>query len=86
MERCLGSCDKIVTNSEKRNKIVARKSIIANKKIKKGEIFTEQNLTAKRPGNGISPMNWYDILGKEAEKDFEEDELIIDSRFKNQEV
>ena len=69
-----------------KNKIVARKSIIANSKIKKGEIFTEQNLTAKRPGNGISPMNWYDILGKEAEKDFEEDEVIVDSRFKNQEV
>ena len=86
IEKCLGVCDKIVTNSEGKNKIVARKSIIANSKIKKGEIFTEQNLTAKRPGNGISPMNWYDILGKEAEKDFEEDEVIVDSRFKNQEV
>lgn len=86
VEKCLGVCDKIVTNSEGRNKIVARKSIIANCKIKKGDIFTEKNLTTKRPGNGISPMYWYEILGKEAERDFEEDELIEDSRFKNQEV
>lgn len=86
IEKCLGKYEKIVTKSERKNKIVARKSIIANCKIKKGDIFTEKNLTTKRPGNGISPMNWYDIIGKEAEKDFEEDELIVDSRFKNQEV
>lgn len=86
VEKCLGVCDKIVTNSEGRNKVVARKSIIANCRIKKGEIFTEKTLTTKRPGNGISPMYWYEILGKEAERDFEEDELIVDSRFKNQEV
>ena len=86
IERCLGVEDKIVTSSERKNKVVARKSIIANCKIRKGEIFTEKNLTTKRPGNGISPMCWYEILGKEAERDFEEDELIEDSRFNKQEV
>ncbi|BBA52815.1 putative N-acetylneuraminate synthase [Fusobacterium varium] len=86
IERSLGIFDKKVTSSEKKNKIVARKSIVANKAIKKGEKFTIENLTTKRPGNGISPMCWYDILGKTAEKNFEEDELIIDSRFKTQEV
>ena len=86
IERSLGIFDKKVTSSEKKNKIVARKSIVANKAIKKGEKFTIENLTTKRPGNGISPMCWYDILGKTAEKNFKEDELIIDSRFKIQEV
>ncbi|MCC9929464.1 N-acetylneuraminate synthase, partial [Streptococcus agalactiae] len=43
-----------------------------------------ENITVKRPGNGISPMNWYDILGQEAQDDFEEDEVIRDSRFENQ--
>lgn len=86
IEKCLGKCEKIVTDSERKNKIVARKSIIANCKIKKGEIFSESNLTTKRPGNGISPMKWYELIGKEAERDFEEDELILDSRFENQEV
>ncbi|MEQ3307162.1 N-acetylneuraminate synthase [Fusobacterium varium] len=86
VERSLGAFDKKVTNSERKNKLVARKSIVANKTIKRGEKFTVENLTTKRPGNGISPMYWYSILGKTAEKDFEEDELIIDSRFKNQEV
>ena len=86
MERSIGIFDKKVTSSEKKNKIVARKSIVANKAIKKGEKFTIENLTTKRPGNGISPMCWYDILGKTAEKNFKEDELIIDSRFKIQEV
>ena len=86
IERCLGVEDKIVTSSERKNKVVARKSIIANCKIRKGEIFTEKNLTTKRPGNGISPMYWYEMLGKEAARDFEEDELIEDSRFNKQEV
>lgn len=86
IEKCLGKCEKIVTDSERKNKIVARKSIIANCKINKGEIFSENNLTIKRPGNGISPMKWYKLIGKEAERDFEEDELILDSRFENQEV
>lgn len=84
VEKSLGSSEKLVTNSEVKNKIVARKSIIAARAIKKGEIFTTENITTKRPGNGISPMFWYDVLGKEAEQDFEEDQLIADSRFQNQ--
>ena len=51
----------------------------------KRRTYTTENLTTKRPGNGISPMCWYDILGKDAEMDFEEDQLIQDSRFSNQE-
>ncbi|SMB89877.1 N-acetylneuraminate synthase [Pasteurella testudinis DSM 23072] len=85
VEQALGSEEKLVTDSERKNKIVARKSIVADKSIKKGEIFTEQNLTTKRPGNGISPLHWYSLLGKEAQKDFQEDELIVDTRFCNQE-
>ena len=85
VEKSLGSSEKIVTVSEAKNKIVARKSIIAARPIKKGETYTTENLTTKRPGNGISPMRWYDILGKDAEMDFEEDQLIQDSRFSNQE-
>ncbi|HGO5814476.1 TPA: N-acetylneuraminate synthase [Mannheimia haemolytica] len=84
VEKSLGSSEKLVTNSEAKNKIVARKSIIAARSIKKGEIFTTENITTKRPGNGISPMFWYDVLGKEAQQDFEEDQLIQDSRFENQ--
>ncbi|MDY4279993.1 MAG: N-acetylneuraminate synthase [[Pasteurella] mairii] len=84
VEKSLGSSEKLVTASEAKNKIVARKSIIAVKPIKKGEIFTAENITTKRPGNGISPMYWYEVLGKEAEQDFEEDQLIQDSRFENQ--
>ncbi|MCK3655703.1 N-acetylneuraminate synthase [Pasteurellaceae bacterium Macca] len=86
VEKSLGSKEKLVTNSEAKNKIVARKSIIASRPIKKGERFTLDNITTKRPGNGISPMAWYDVLGKEAQQDFEEDELIQDSRFPNQKV
>ncbi|MDG4947956.1 N-acetylneuraminate synthase [Actinobacillus equuli subsp. haemolyticus] len=84
VEKSLGSSEKIVTNSEAKNKIVARKSIIAARPIKKGEIFTTDNITTKRPGNGISTMFWYEVLGKEAQQDFEEDQLIADSRFENQ--
>lgn len=80
-ETIYGSEYKKVTESEKKNKKVARKSIVASKRIKMGEKFTKENLTCKRPGNGISPMKWYDILGLTSEKDFEEDQLIEMSGF-----
>jgi N,N'-diacetyllegionaminate synthase len=76
IEVALGVANKIVTDSEEKNMAIARKSIIAAKAIKQGEVFTENNVTVKRPGNGISPMRWDDILGKSAVRDFEEDELI----------
>ena len=84
VEKSLGKRDKIVTPSERKNKIVARKSIVAKKEIKKGDIFTLDNITVKRPGNGISPIYWYEILGKVSEEDFNEDELIKDSHFEIQ--
>lgn len=76
VEMALGRCEKKVTLSESKNRDIARKSIVAKKSISKGERFTEDNLTVKRPGNGISPMRWAEILGKKATKDFTEDELI----------
>lgn len=85
MEIMAGSEKKRVTDSERKNKIVARKSIVALKPIHKGETFTVDNITCKRPGNGISPMCWYDVLGKAAERDFGEDELISISGFDFQE-
>lgn len=67
---------KVASNSESKNKAIARKSIVAAKNIQKGETFTEENLTVKRPGTGISPMKWDEVIGKIATKDFLEDELI----------
>ncbi|MBA4408514.1 MAG: N-acetylneuraminate synthase [Odoribacter sp.] len=64
------------SNSEQKNIAVARKSIVAARTIQKGELLTEENLTVKRPGNGISPMQWDEILGQKAIKDFEPDDLI----------
>lgn len=77
IEVALGSSEKLPTESEKKNIAIARKSIIAKRRIEKGELFTEENLTVKRPGNGISPMKWYEVIGQTATKDFAEDELII---------
>lgn len=71
-----GSGLKEVSASEAKNKPIARKSIVASKSIKKGDFFTEENITVKRPGMGISPMQWDDVIGKTAKKDFEEDDLI----------
>ena len=71
-----GMEEKKVTDSERKNMIVARKSIVAVRDIRKGTIFTTENITCKRPGNGISPMKWYEVLGKSAERDFKQDELI----------
>lgn len=76
IEVIAGEGGKKVTESERRNINIARKSIVARKAIRKGEIFTEENLTCKRPGNGVSPMRWYDVLGTKAIRDFGEDELI----------
>ena len=76
IEISLGSPQKKVTSSEAKNMIVARKSIVAATFIKKGEYFTEKNITVKRPGNGISPMKWDSVIGKVAQSDFQEDELI----------
>jgi len=71
-----GDGTKHVSESERKNITIARKSIVAACDIKEGEIFTEQNLTVKRPGNGISPMRWEEVLGQKAMKNFNEDELI----------
>lgn len=76
VEMALGSQMKFVSESEKKNLSVARKSIVATRNISKGEFFTEENITTKRPGNGISPMLWDSVIGKKAKKDFMEDELI----------
>ena len=76
VEVAMGNGQKIPTPSEEENKIIARKSIVAKCYIRKGETFTEQNITIKRPGNGISPMKWFEVLGKQAKRDFQEDELI----------
>ena len=71
-----GSGYKEISPSESKNKEIARKSIVAKTNIKKGEAFSEQNLTVKRPGNGVNPMLWDEVLGKKAKRDFNEDELI----------
>lgn len=76
IEKAMGDGVKQVTESEKNNLTVARKSIVALKAIKKGDIFTEENITTKRPGTGISPMKWRDVLGKTADRDYREDDLI----------
>lgn len=71
-----GTGIKETTDSERKNMVIARKSILAAKDIKKGEIFDESNLIVKRPGNGINPMRWDEIIGKVAVRDFQADELI----------
>ena len=76
IEMAIGTGEKVPSASEKKNMPIARKSIIASRNIKKGEKLTEANLTTKRPGNGISPMKWNEVVGTYAVRDFEEDELI----------
>lgn len=72
----MGTGSKHVTESERKNMAIARKSIVAKCDIKKGEIFTQENLTTKRPGNGVSPMLWDSVIGTVANRDFTADELI----------
>jgi N,N'-diacetyllegionaminate synthase len=77
VERAIsGSGKKEPSPSELSNLVIVRKSIVASCKIKEGEVFTRQNLTTKRPGEGISPMLWHNVLGQRAKRMFEKDELI----------
>lgn len=77
LEKALsGSGMKEVSPSEQKNIAIARKSIVATKEIHKGELFTEDNIGVKRPGTGISPMKWDEVIGKVSPRDFAEDELI----------
>ena len=76
IEKALGSSQKTPCDVELKNRKVARKSIVAKKAICAGETFTEENITTKRPGSGISPMKWNDVIGKVACRNFDEDELI----------
>lgn len=76
VELALGRGVKAPTVSEVKNKLIARKSLVAAKKILKDEEFTVENLTIKRPGSGIEPYNYWELLGTKAEKNYQEDELI----------
>jgi len=76
IELAIGDGIKKISKSEMQNIKIIRKSIVAKTKIKKGEVLNEKNIIVKRPGNGISPMKWDDVLGTKATKDYNEDELI----------
>ena len=76
IERAMGNGIKRPSPSEVKNKLIARKSLVATEPIKTGERFSADNITAKRPGTGISPMRWDEVLGQIAQKNYEKDELI----------
>jgi len=76
IEKALGNGIKKPSPSELKNRVIARKSIVAYKDIIQGEVFSCENLTVKRPGTGINPMKWDSILGKTARRDFKKDEVI----------
>lgn len=76
VEAALGDGKKTVSPSEEKNRDIARKSIVARRAVARGEAFTEENLAVKRPGGGVSPMRWTQILGTRAKRDFKEDEMI----------
>ena len=76
IEKAMGDGIKTPSPSEQKNIVIARKSIVARRRIKQGEVLSEDNMTTKRPGDGISPMKWFDIIGTKAVRDFMEDEQI----------
>lgn len=76
IEISLGDGQKRRTHSEEKNCQAARKSIVAKREIREGELFSEENLSIKRPGSGISPMHWHEMIGQKAQRDYKEDELI----------
>ena len=76
IERAMGSFEKQPSPSESINIEIVRKSIVASQIIKKGDLLTENNIMVKRPGNGISPMKWDEVIGTVASKNYQSDELI----------
>jgi len=76
IEKALGSSEKKSSPSEAVNIEIARKSIVASQSIKKGEKLSSKNITTKRPGTGINPMKWDEIIHKFATKDYQMDDLI----------
>ena len=76
IEKALGSTIKQPSPSEVPNINIARKSIVAKTNIKQGEVLTQDNITTKRPGNGISPIKWYEVIGQVASKNYNADDLI----------
>ena len=76
IEKALGNGIKKPSPSELKNKPIARKSIVAARNIRKGESFTEENLTVKRPGTGTSPMRWDEVLKMKASSNFNEDDIV----------
>ena len=77
IENSFGNGIKEPTSIENKNKKIIRKSIVASRDIEKNEVFSENNLTCKRPGNGISPMEWDNLMGTKAKQKFYRDDLII---------
>lgn len=77
VEKTLGNKKKKITKTEKKNIHIIRKSIVAKKNIKKGEIFTKENITTKRPAGGLSPLNWKKVIGKKATRNFNYDDFIL---------
>jgi sialic acid synthase SpsE len=77
VEQSLGDGVKRPSPSELKNKPIARKSLVAIRPISTGEIFSADNIGAKRPGTGLSPMRWDEVIGRAAAKDFAIDELIM---------
>lgn len=76
IEVSMGDGHKKPSTSERKNIVIARKSIVARRPIAEGEVFTEENLAIKRPGDGMSPMRWFEVIGKVAPKNYEKDEQI----------
>ena len=76
IEQALGSGHKVISASERKNIEIARKSIVAACPIRKGDLLTDENLTVMRPGNGISPMRWEEVVGTYATRNYQEEEPI----------
>ena len=77
VEKMLGDANKQITASEKENVTIVRKSIVALKLIRKGDVFSSENLTIKRPGVGVSPFHFWDLLGSRADRAYQPEEEIV---------
>lgn len=86
IEQALGTGIKQPSSTESKNIAVIRKSIVAKRAIQKGEMFTEDNITTKRPGDGMSPMKWFDLLGKVASRDYPKDTKIKEKLMESEDV